>query len=429
MKNKGMLRFICLFTLSIGLLYITGCSGSQVKNEQALQSAGVKNIVMWKFQSNKEDYMIYDWIKEWNAMHPDVQVKLELIPYNDYLSTRLATAFATNSAPDVYMISAGGFLKYASTGCALPLDDYIDDDLKNDFFEKSLKTVTYNGKIMGIPIEREPVALFYNKKVFEDKGLKPPVNWKDFQDSVKRLNSKSMAGIYIPVEANDYQNFIFYSFLTQAGGAVIDESTNTSKFGEKGAKVLNLWRNLSRYRYNVETSIQSPSDINPLVTGKAAMQPCGYWAVKSLEKFYPEFEYGVVPLPYPEDGYNTSVYGGWFQIVNPKSKYAEDAAKFTLWMWGEEDYRPLQWCTEASTKFPARKSVIENNRGAFSSDVGIMFKENILANAIPEPRYPVEISNIISKAIQDTMFTDKSIESIVSDADRYINEYIRNKGK
>jgi multiple sugar transport system substrate-binding protein len=421
-------RSISIFiVIAYIIIQTTGC-GSQTKPKAAASTKDVKHLVMWKFKSNKEDYAIYDWVRQWNESNPGVQVDFELIPYNDYLANKLPTAFATNSAPDIYMISAGGFLKYAKAGCMLSLDSYISSDLKKDFYEQSLNVAIYDGKIMGIPIEREPVALFYNKKVFSERNLPAPKDWDEFTKSTAILDSKKMAGTYIPTLANDYQNFIFYSFLSQAGGA-INNKTNTSLFASSGAKALKLWRNLSKYNYSMETTIQSPSDIYPLATEKAATQVCGYWAVNALKKYYPSFDFGIVPLPYPQGGINTSVYGGWFQAVNPSSRYANEAAKFTLWMWGEDNSRPLEWCTDASTKFPARKSVIESNPSTFNTAESELFEKRILPNAVPEPRYPVELSNIVSKAIQDTMFTDKNVEDIAKTTDDSINNYLKTNGK
>ncbi|HYE10121.1 MAG TPA: hypothetical protein VEF53_08075, partial [Patescibacteria group bacterium] len=109
--NKKAACFIGIFILILTTIHFSGCS-PKVEQSSSDNNPKVKQIVMWKFQANKEDYMIYDWVQQWNNEHPDIQVKLELIPYIDYLTSRLPTAFATSSAPDTYMISAGSFLRY-----------------------------------------------------------------------------------------------------------------------------------------------------------------------------------------------------------------------------------------------------------------------------------------------------------------------------
>lgn len=420
---KIKLQKCCLLMLAVLLIIeLTGCTANtgEILDED---SESVKTITMWKFRSNKEDYVINRWVKQWNEDNPDLQVNFELIPYNDYLTNRLPTAFATNSAPDIYMISAGSFLKYARAGYMLPLDDYISSELKNDLTQESLEVATYNNKILGIPIEHEPVALFYNKEVFKKQGLKPPTTWEELENCAKQLQSDVMSGICLPTQVNDYQNFIFYTFLVQ-------EATNSSyamtvtDFATSGTKALNLWRSLAKYNYTLGTNVEMPSDIYPFATGKSAMQVCGFWAVNSLNKYYPDLDYGIVPVPNPEGDHNVSVYGGWYQSVNPDSEYAKEAAEFTIWMWGDDTSRPYEWCTEASTKVPARKSVIEKNRDIFYEGINSLFTKDILPSAVPEPRYPVEISNIISNAIQDAMYSEKDINEIAKAAEDEMNKYI-----
>ena len=417
---KTNIKKLCTIILAIVLMIeLTGCFASTDQGTTEY-SGPVKTITMWKFRSNKEDYVINRWVKQWNEENPELQVNFERIPYNDYLTNRLPTAFATNSAPDIYMISAGSFLKYAKAGYMLPLDEYISSDLKNDLTQESLDVATYDNKILGIPIEHEPVALFYNKEVFEKLQLTPPTTWEELENCAKLSQSDGMSGICLPTQVNDYQNFIFYTFMMQAG--TVDLTTD---FGTSGAKALGLWRNLKKYNYTQGTNVEMPSDIYPFATGKAAMQICGFWAVNSLKKYYPDLEYGIVPVPYPDGGHNVSVYGGWYQAVNTKSTYAKEAAEFTMWMWGEDASRPFEWCTEASTKVPARKSVIEKNRNIFYDGTSSLFTRDILPNAVPEPRYPVEISNSISNALQDAVYSGKDINEIAKAAQEEISNYIK----
>ncbi len=415
-------RFIAVLLIIIAVASFTGCTSGNEKASSKTEQP-VKSLTMWKFRSNKEDYVISQWVKQWNEENPAIQVNFELLPYNDYLTNRLPTAFATNSAPNIYMISAGGFLKYAKAGYMMPLDDFISPELKKDLNRESLKIATYNNKILGIPIEREPVALFYNKQVFSEHKLEPPETWDELVNCAKLLQTKDMSGICLPMQVNDYQNFIFYTFLMQAG-TTNDQLNIAAEFGISGTKALKLWRELAKYNYAQETSVEIPSDIYPFGTGKSAMQVCGFWAVNMLNKYYPKLKYGVVPVPSPEGGRKVSVHGGWYQAVNPGNALSAEAADFTIWMWGEDISRPFEWCTEASTKIPARSSVIEKNKDIFNSGINSLFTTDILPISVPEPRYPVEISNAISNALQDAMHSEKDIQEIAGLAGDNILKYI-----
>lgn len=416
-----MIRKIKAVSLALCLaLVVTACSDSRVPEAPKEEKI---TLEMWKFKSAMEDHILYDWIDRWNEAHETVQVNLTLIPFNEYLSTKLPTAFATNSAPDIYMISAGSFMKYAKAGCMMPLDPYIDEALKRDFYGPNIATVTHDGAMLGMPIEREPVALFYNKALFEEKAIEPPKHWQDLLVALEALHSDDIAGIYMPIQPNDYQNFIFYSFLMQVKGDAVKEEGMQAGTTLPATEALSLWRKLTAFSYKNQALVQSPSDITALATGKVAMQISGYWGINMLEGFYPDFDYGVVPLPYPEEGINRSVYGGWYQIVNPGSDHAKEAAEFTAWMWGEGNENIQDWYREAS-KFPVRKSLFEQMYGeTFNVGNNRIFAKDILPYAIPEPAYDTDINNAISRALQDAMFTDKKIPLIAEELDKKIGRY------
>ena len=424
MAKARILRFLTTLLCAALLFPAGGCvyTGGSQNNVEERET---KTLTMWKFRSNKEDYVLYRWVKQWNEENPYLQVDLEVIPYNDYLTTHLPAAFATASGPDIYMISAGGFLKYAAAGYMYPLDDYISEELRSDFNPESLNAVTYQGQILGIPIEREPLALFYNQDMFCHAHLDPPATWEDLVNCAKALQTDAVSGICLPTQINDYQNFIFEAFLIQVISRQ-DSQTLLTEFQQGGAQVLALWRELQKYNYVPESSQQSSSDIYPLATGKAAMQVCGLWAVGTLEKYYENLDYGVIPIPTAENGVSATLYGGWCQAVNPYSELRDQAAQFTLWMWGQDASRPLEWCVEASTKVPARNSIIYENQYVFYSNHYSLFVKEILPTAIAEPRYPVQIANIISGALQDAMYTDKDIDTQIAPiAQRKIDSYVR----
>ena len=390
-------------------MLLTGCTPWQSETRLSGESDGSVTLVFWKFRSNKEDYIIDQWIDQWNRENPHAQVRAEYVPYSDYLSTSLATAFATNSAPDIYMISAGSFLKYADAGFMLPLDGYMSDALKDDILPNRLQAATEGGGILGMPIEIEPVGLYYNKELFSRHGLTPPKTWDEMLRYAALFDDQSMAGTVLPGQPNDYQNFIFYTFFLQAGGS-FDFTRETLE--EPLLKALTFWRELSRYSQPSQSTIQIPSDIYPLATEEASMQVCGYWAVRQLEKSFPDFPYGVVPVPAPEAGGENSVYGGWFMIVNPHSAHAAEAARFTVWMWGEAPERPLAWCREVSSKVPCRQSVLDVFSDSFSSPIDKVFLEDILPHAVPEPKLPPEIAKAFENAVQEAMFGSADLQAV-----------------
>ena len=107
-------------------------------------------------------------VADWNDSH-DQKVELEYIPNTEYINgPKLATSFASGEGPDIFIISPGDFLRYYNGGVLQDLTPHIDDAAKADFPESVIANRMVDGKIYGIPMEVEPMAMYYSVKAFEE---------------------------------------------------------------------------------------------------------------------------------------------------------------------------------------------------------------------------------------------------------------------
>ena len=66
------------------------------------------------------------WSSAWNDSH-EVKVELVYVPNNAYMDgTKLPTAFASGSGPDIFIISPGDFLRYYNGGVLLDLTPFME---------------------------------------------------------------------------------------------------------------------------------------------------------------------------------------------------------------------------------------------------------------------------------------------------------------
>ena len=108
----------------------------------------------------------------WNDSH-DVKVELVYVPNNEYMDgTKLPTAFASGEGPDLFIISPGDFLRYYNGGVLLDLTPFIEEKAKADFPEGVIANRMVDGKIYGLPMEVEPMAMYYSVAAFEEAGIK-----------------------------------------------------------------------------------------------------------------------------------------------------------------------------------------------------------------------------------------------------------------
>jgi multiple sugar transport system substrate-binding protein len=100
----------------------------------------------------------------------------------------------------------------------------LTEDIIADFLPETIEAVTVGGEIYALPLEMEPVAIFYNKAAFEEKGISQPQDWAELKEAAAKLKTADRYGIIVEVAPGYYQNFTWYPFLWTAGGDVVDET-------------------------------------------------------------------------------------------------------------------------------------------------------------------------------------------------------------
>jgi len=301
--------------------------------------------------------------------------------------------------------------------------------LKADFLPSALDAVTVNGKIVGIPFEIELLGLYYNKDMFAAANVQPPKTWNELIEVTKTLTKGKVAGLLIEPNKGYYQNFIWYPFLWQGGGDIIDVATKKGIFeGPAVENALKLWGDLIKAGAPAKVTIPGTWDLSLLGQGDVAMQICGTWAIAVLEdpeNGYSETNIGLVPLPIPDNGKAATDAGGWKFMVNANSKNADAAAKFVMWAFAGDTSLPLEWCTKTKFAYSPRKSVVEAGKDIYSKGLRKVFTDEIYTTAIGEPRYPSEIVDAVGDALQEVMFTNADPKAAAKKANDRINEFLK----
>jgi multiple sugar transport system substrate-binding protein len=367
-------------------------------------------LQFWKFADQTADPALKRAVDRWNAANPNITVNFTTFPFTDYIGTKLTTAFAGGAGPDVFWSSAGQFLDFVTNGVAAPVDAIVD---KSQYLPAAINAVTVNGKLYGLPLEMEPLALYYRKDILSAAGVNPPTTWDELKTAAKALTTPKVSGIVVEPLVGAYQNFTWYPFLWQGGGEVVNADWTASALrSDAAAAAFDLWGELIAKGYAPKTTAAPTSGPDPLARGEAAMQICGLWAIAIIANQYPDVKYGVqydyTQLPIPPGGKNTSAYGGWYQMANSASKHLAEAMEFTKWLWIDDKTFPPDWACKTNSKFSPNTTVNQECTAVWEDDAHRKFTDVILATARAEPRYPNQIIKAVGDGIQAAMFGGKS---------------------
>lgn len=143
--------------------------------------------------------------RELNAILDELNEKSEtyviehiLIPQDYY--TKVQTMVAGNTAPDLVWLAQEYIPAYAANEAVVDLtemlegQDVIDMD---DFFDGPLQTAIWEDKVYGLPWIGQPYVVYYNKTLFEEKGLDLPAldwTWEDFSQTAQQLTGDGVYG-------------------------------------------------------------------------------------------------------------------------------------------------------------------------------------------------------------------------------------------
>lgn len=418
-------------------LAAAGVTGFPFINRMEVRAQGAP-LKFWQFYAPGGDVpaqtkWFEDCVADWNATH-EQQIELEYVPNNDYMDgTRLPTAFASGTGPDIFIISPGDFLRYYNGGVLLDLTPFIEDAAKADFPESVVANRMVDGKIYGVPMEVEPMAFYYSVKAFEDAGLNEndvPKTWDELLELGKRLTTNDRYGLLFDVNPGYYQNFTWYPFMWQGGGEFQGADGKSAFNSPATIAALKLWQDAVNSGAAPRQLLGGGGwDVVPnLGSGYCAIQNVGIWAIAAMKSGAPDVPFGIFKLPIPEGGKYVTVGGGWAFVANAKGANPQAAGEFCAWalasMSQDSIDRVVNWCTVAKSDMPPRLSALEAGKEAFQQGELGIFSNEIYPGTRAEPRVPPEVYKIISDAIQAAQLGGVDPAQAAATADQQLNAFL-----
>lgn len=335
---KKLISLAMVVAMSVCML--SGCNSktptSNAPSSTSSASSEKVEIHYAYWQESLKDYLT-QCKENFEKANPNVTVTLDCTAWGEYW-TKLEAAATGGSVADVFQMNGVNINKYAQGGVLLPLDSIVSEiDLSN--FPESLNNL-YNvdGKQYGIPMDYDTVALWYNKKLFDEAGLSYPNDqwtWDDLVKAAKTLTDTSK-GIY-GINAGYEPQQGFYNTIYAAGGNIV----NGTDFGfndPNTRKGIQCWYDLMKAGVSSsEASLEENSAYLQFMAGKLAMTYAGDWLVTYFaSKDSTVADYcDVAPLP-TINGKRATVIHGKANCVSASTKHQNEALAWVKYLSGDE---------------------------------------------------------------------------------------------
>ena len=304
-------------------------------------------------------------IRRFEEANPDITVQLEPVSGSDYYA-RLLTQIAAGDAPDIMNIGDDAVPQFVDAEAFLPLDDFIagEDGLDTSIYLPGLlEPGQWEGQQWFLPKDYSPMAVYYNKAIFDEYGVPYPEagwTWDDLVDVATQLTvdtdgdgTTDIWGLQLPGPWTTG----FEYWVGAAGGSLISED-GESFVGFMDSPETTAAVQLYQDLYHTYKVSPPPADMSAWGGGnsefnnaQAAMMIFGRWFQGGfLEN--PNIDLGLVGTPAGAVDANVLFWGG-FGIFSG-TEHPEAAWRFLKFYAGEEGAEV--WLANA---LPAVTSVAE----------------------------------------------------------------------
>lgn len=372
--------------------------------------------------------------KQFMQRHPDIVIKMENLSWSNILE-KYQTQAAAGTLPDVFYVHCSWAQQFIRQGMLTALDSFIERTPNfnfDDIYPVSLTPFWSKGKLYAIAYDAGPIALFYNKNMFDSAGLSYPDESWDldvFLANAKKLTKDNNGdgkadqwGVSRGLIGETYNAPV----LAEFGAKLINEDeTEMLLTTPEAIEAFTWWANLTLKHGVSPSPVQSSAIVEPFAFGKVAMTFGGSWMLERWVR-YGKFDADVAHVPAGPKGRFTTVAGSGYGIASTSKN--KEAAWLYLSEYLSSEGVEFMW-GRTGRGSPSRASAWPSFEQAWEGKNVRVFREAMNNAMYMRPISPAapQVNTIIEREIELMLLGKKSVvealKTIKNDADAVLAEY------
>ncbi|MER5977867.1 extracellular solute-binding protein [Streptomyces sp. NPDC001857] len=367
---------------TLGLAATTGCGG-----DGGASADGTVTIRYAWWGSEDRAQRINKTIALFEKKYPKIKVKTDFQPYSDFWK-KFNTQASGGNPPDVFQNAIGFLRKYDAKNVLLDLSEQVKaGNLAMDGFRAGLeKFGEIDGKLLGVPVGSNSMALVIDKHVYTKAGVKPERGWtwNDFDAAMKKIRDKAgRAG-----DSGMYGVMYLYDlYLRQNGKAFFTDGG----LGFTEADLKAWWA-------KAEKCVEDGSYADPKKVAQIKPKSAVAGELAAGEFTWDNFtvrytsegksEYGLAPIP-TTDGKKTGQYLGSLMLsASKRTKHPKEVAQFISFMVHDPEVAKImgydRGVPATQAQFDAFKPTDEVNKAIAAYETSLV-ETGVLEPITPHP--------------------------------------------
>lgn len=321
-------------------LTITACSPSEGPGDSG---DGPIQLEFWHGYTEADGKVLDQLVADFNESQTEVEITSLTKPWGTILDTALP-ALTAKEGPQILALPPENIPTYASRGALLPLDDWYEDPNSGaSTLNPQATTIGLaDGERYSVPLSFTPLAMFYNKGLFEAAGEDVPTSWDEWVKTATALTvdengdgTPEQYGLALQDNAT-VGNGVWVSLLKSGGGDVVTDDGTVVVDSPENVATLEYWAAAVRDHKISPTGLTGVDGDELFKAGKAAMTFGGPWMASIAQES--NIDYGIAPLPAGPAGIKASALAVGITLTSQSSEAEQAAAKkFFTWFYQPEN--------------------------------------------------------------------------------------------
>ncbi|MFE9560927.1 ABC transporter substrate-binding protein [Streptomyces sp. NPDC006487] len=329
---------------------VTGCSGSGADSDSASKMA---SITFWGWAPGYEDA-----VKSFNDSHPNIKVTYQTVqPGAKGGYQKMLNAVKAGNAPCLAQLGYETLPSFAAQGALQDVSKRAGS-AASDYQKAAWNAVSLGDAVYGAPVDTGPMALFYNKKLFDSLGLQPPATWAEYRTAAEKIHASDPKRFV----SSPYLDYDYAGLAWQAGAnwfAVDKDAWKVSMASAENKKVAEYWQGLAGDGLISSAPMYDQAWYTGLGSGEIATVVGAVWqagVIKGGAKAG-EGQWAVAPMPQWEKGdKKVGNAGGSATAVLKGCKNTAAAWEFAHWLGTDKD--AFGMLVEKASLYPAANGLL-----------------------------------------------------------------------
>ncbi len=286
---------------------------------------GRTHITFWALGAEGEH--VSKLIPGFTALHPDIDVRVQIIPWNA-AHEKLLTAFAGESLPDMCQLGNTWIPEFRTLNAIDNLSPWVAGSLTvhdSSYFPGIWDTNVMDSLLYGVPWYVDTRVLFYRADLLAASGYaNPPPSWEEWF-ACSAAMQKRYPGSYANFFSTNNEWAPPVILGLQMGSALLKENNTLGDFsGPEFTSAMRAFYSFFKNGWAPVKTAQIVSVYQAFAEGFFAMYITGPWYIGEFTNRLPDSLQGswmTAPLPGPGGGIGLSLAGGSSLVMFSQSKH------------------------------------------------------------------------------------------------------------